>query len=105
MTDRELLQLAAKAYASPNIRMLNFGDWFDDEREKYWNPLYRDGDALRLAVKLGIKISCRKDTGVGKWAIASCWAGCFKVDATTDPDSASRRAIVIAAANIGKLQR
>ena len=54
-TDRELLGLAAKAYASQDIRKLNFGAWFNDERGTCWNPITDDGDALRLAVALNIK--------------------------------------------------
>ena len=55
MDDVELLDLAAKAYASQDIKKLNFGAWFDDERETYWNPLNDDGDALRLALALNIE--------------------------------------------------
>ena len=63
MTDRELLELAAKA-AGLNVKgewadeddkftHLNIGKKFTNERMK-WNPLTDDGDALRLAVKLRI---------------------------------------------------
>ena len=53
MTDRELLEAAAKAAG------LTFG-WVDDfgvmcagmEAGSRWNPLTDDGDALRLAAKL-----------------------------------------------------
>ena len=52
-TDRELLELAAKA-AGLNYSF-EYGCYFDDEYEQGcdWNPLDDDGDALRLAVKLG----------------------------------------------------
>ena len=58
MTDKELLELAAKA-AGYEARW--FGDVFcrDTKLEPYpwrgWNPLTDDGDALRLAVKLDRK--------------------------------------------------
>lgn len=53
MTDRELLELAAKA-AGHNYYMDSFGVHQIDSGR--WNPLYDDGDALRLAVKLGVDI-------------------------------------------------
>ena len=55
MTDRELLEAAAKAAGymlgrhSQDDCKLTFGG-------KEWNPLEDDGDALRLAVKLRINI-------------------------------------------------
>ena len=55
MTDRELLELAAKAIGM-DIEFFGDENGFDcvtDEQE-YWNPLTDDGDALRLAVKLGL---------------------------------------------------
>lgn len=109
MTDRELLELAAKAAGiegeykelfggidyQPNAPIDN--DW------EVWNPLTDDGDALRLAVKLKIEIGFSEDTNgeemavaqYGKWA----WRG---VSMEQDPYAATRRAIVRAAAEIGK---
>lgn len=68
MNDHELLELAAKAAGVSG----GWGDkfsigqdevdttdlWFLDETElnALWNPLEDDGDALRLAMKLGICI-------------------------------------------------
>ena len=55
MDDLQLLEAAAKAAGYPMGRhhtgggILTANDW-------YWNPLDDDGDALRLAVKLGISI-------------------------------------------------
>lgn len=64
-TDRELLELAAKA---AEIK-LNIGQGSKEEGSwiwpinvdtgKDWDPLTDDGDALRLAVKLGISIDTR----------------------------------------------
>jgi hypothetical protein len=103
MTDEELLKLAAK---SAGLRIIKWGkpyfeshrygevayvtcaksteDVFGDE----WNPLTDDGDALRLAVKLGLSdgfvtILVRSESG-------------------DDPYAATRRAIVRTAAEIGK---
>jgi hypothetical protein len=95
MTDRELLELAAKAAdypihsdawavglggGTPALYMGNHGP--------KWNPLTDDGDALRLAVKLGIDIGKAQ---VDYWDKSS-----------NDPYAATRRAIVRAAAEIGK---
>lgn len=57
MTDRELLELAAKA-AGIELRFLSGTIPFSDgpERVGQWNPLTDDGDALRLAVKLGMNV-------------------------------------------------
>lgn len=63
-TDRELLELAAKAAGIPIVWMETTGRW---------NPLEDDGDALRLAVKLNMDIcyeSCPDGvsvTVVGAW--------------------------------------
>lgn len=59
MSDRELLEFAAKAAG------INIGGWAEDVEAYYvhpsspiflWNPLNNDGDALRLASKLDIDI-------------------------------------------------
>ena len=52
MTDRELLEAAAKAAGMKPGTW--FDGWNDEGRETgdYWNPLTDDGDALRLAVRL-----------------------------------------------------
>ncbi len=48
MTDRELLEWAAKAAGLPDIT-----GWTDADWDTYgWNLFTDDGDALRLAVKL-----------------------------------------------------
>lgn len=57
-TDRELLELAAKA-AGPLYWRDICGSLYErqpDGSNLSWNPLTDDGDALRLAVKLGIAI-------------------------------------------------
>jgi hypothetical protein len=97
MTDRELLELAAKAAGkthygeySPNGGLKTTGGW--------WNPLTDDGDALRLAVKLGMDLSLW-GTDVfakkGSKALGQVFSG-------DDRHAATRRAIVRAAAEIGK---
>jgi hypothetical protein len=105
-TDRELLELAAKAagYIETATVQNGFGfialkvmdsdgDWLTGK----WNPLTRDGDALRLAVKLKLDISfwSNEDVVVGDDDdIYECVSG--------DPYAATRRAIVRAAAEVGQ---
>jgi len=94
MTDRELLEMAAKAagreWLSYHLTkgMCCRDDSYGGLIEYYWNPLTDDGDAMRLAVKLGIDIS-----GVQ----LKYWDKTSK-----NPYAATRRAIVLAAAEIGK---
>ena len=103
MTDRELLELAAKAanlqikwddqnqtYATCNAH----GNMFDD-----WDPLNDDGDAFRLAVKIGIDIGWGWDEN-NKPSIVLIYE--HVVDLGNDPYAATRRAIVRAAAEIGR---
>jgi hypothetical protein len=110
MTDRELLERAAKAagFGHP-VDSADVGltfKWGDGA----WNPLTDDGDALRLAVKLGITIGPNYD-GQGvtpEWrsALASRFmpytmgVDCSELHGD-DPYAATRRAIVRAAAEIG----
>ena len=91
MTDRELLELAAKAAG------LSF--W----QENSWNPL-DDGDALRLAVKLNIDVffhASRVEGHVAGGRIPPVRA-IEREDYGDDPYAATRRAIVRAAAEIGR---
>lgn len=90
MTDRELLEFAAKAagYTLGSTTL-------DDD---YWNPIHDDGDALRLAVQ------CTQLFGFYRFLRA--WLVAMKTESgdPTDPLAATRRAIVMAAAEIGKAQ-
>jgi len=87
MTDRELLELAAKAAGIP-MRYLSPGMCNTDDPP--WNPLTDDGDALRLAVRLNV---IARNPGM---RMSIDW------QASEDPAAATRRAIVRAAAEIGK---
>ena len=95
MTDRELLELAAKAvvYGVP-VSANEIGLCFEFV-EEFWNPLENDGDALRLAVNLLLPI----DFPVLPDKTEVC--GCVEIH-NKDPYAATRRAIVCAAAEIGK---
>ncbi|MBG0839005.1 hypothetical protein [Ectopseudomonas toyotomiensis] len=116
MSDRELLELAAKAYGDPSVsaraegpfhtRVIGYCEQMQCEVTTQWNPLTDDGDALRLAVRLGIAIEMHpawvyvRAVPPGdhlRWLeITEGWAH------TKDPESCVRRAIVRAAAEIGK---
>src|SRR5574340_602466 len=107
MTDRELLELAAKAVGyKPHswidgIQRLLVED--DDGPGLPWNPLVDDGDALRLAVKLGIKAGYDSNTppelGLPReCGIAVAPNGKWFAEAGKDKYAATRRAIVRAAA-------
>jgi hypothetical protein len=57
MTDKELLEHAARA-AGVNLQQWQSG--FVELRDNiitHWNPLKDDGDALKLAVKLGLNVT------------------------------------------------
>jgi hypothetical protein len=112
MTDKELLELAAKAAGieliyiqdGPCRRVQNVG-------ASPWNPLTSDADAFRLAVKLQLETYHGNDEG------EAVYAGYYPIESTGmdycieyyddvnhlgDSLSATRRAIVRAAAEIGK---
>lgn len=127
MTERELLELAAKAvgwtgwrskhgywnvtspegersthcqywnaYCPDTGEKLREPTFADAIAETNWNPLTDDGDALRLAVKLKICVDIHEN--------GHCYAGddVMVVEEGTDSYAATRRAIVRAAAEIGK---
>jgi len=110
MIDRELLELAAKAagieqrgWCMPGARTDGWHGMYtgDGESGAYtrWNPLTDDGDALRLAVKLGLHLFTRLPGG---GVPSSCSNGDTMEAHWGDPYAATRRAIVRAAANIGR---
>jgi hypothetical protein len=94
MTDREPLELAAKAAGIDYYTRAQSGGMLTDNGE--WNPLTDDGDALRLAVKLRIG----SIEALRLWASVDCEAANSAYE--IDPYAATRRAIVRAAAGIGR---
>lgn len=108
MSDRELLEAAAKA-AGYEFKIIG-----DAGNESYmvrppgdhffklpWNPLTDDGDALRLAVKLQMNLCIEQATSGDWWTHAyKGEQGALQVDA--DGTAATRRAIVRAAAAMAK---
>jgi len=98
MTDRELLEAAAEA---AGIAI----EWDGDLPIPFgsaiaWNPLTDDGDALRLAVKLGIDLQFANRA---TWIARETGPRAVRLDHEPhrdDPCAATRRAIVRAAAAI-----
>ena len=99
-TDTELLHLAAKAAEIEPGRVGTGAD--TDGVQGKWNPLTDDGDALRLAVKLGfiVDIFDPIDSDVHVWRRKDDVKSIEPIG--LDPYSATRRAIVRAAAEIGR---
>lgn len=97
MEDRELLELAAKAAGihldwPQDLGGAEFLSPHETVNWREWNPLEDDGDALRLAVKLRITDLA---LAVGELIVEESRSA-------SDPYITTRRAIVRAAAEIGK---
>lgn len=119
MTDRELLELAAKAAGIEvtKVEIENVTEQGDDRfigymtdsaqwRRGWFGPLSDDGDALRLAVKLQLRVfpqdKCCYVESCPESLLGS--PGVSELEMCgTDHYAATRRAIVRAAAEIGKL--
>ena len=106
MTDRQLLEAAARAagialewndHEVPGY----YGSWRGLPQWEEWNPLTDDGDALRLAVKLGLLVYVMLEAGFTAIRLPGEHIG-GKYDQVemhgSDPYAATRRAIVRAAA-------
>jgi hypothetical protein len=109
MTDKELLELAAKAVGyevaiayQPDVpRGLYVRH---EDKTSVWMPLIDDADAFRLAVKLGIDLEWRNDGRVAAYRHANANGNCFTALESTREDryAAARRAILLVAAEIGR---
>jgi len=104
MTDRKLLEFAAKAAGWESW------DWLEDDalnvyakdgRHDVFEPLTDDGDALRLAVKLWLTVQV-DDEDCRTYVVGSTGQCIGTEPHGDDPYSATRRAIVQAAAEIGR---
>ena len=113
MTDKELLELAAKAAGLTNLiycpawkSMAEYdvvGEYY--KWETYWNPLVRDSDALQLGILTRLDIKHGITSTGAKGGLISCEQGFseeFEEVVGQDPFIAIRRAIVQVAAEIGK---
>jgi hypothetical protein len=107
MTDRELQEKAAKA-AGISIQWDDAWNCFQRDARPVlpgysewvlWRPLADDGDALRLAVKLELRLAthCNQEQA---YAQSIHHPGVSLEDWNGDPYAATRRAIVRAAAAI-----
>jgi hypothetical protein len=114
-SDRELLELAAKAAGY----VLLWGDVYSvggdevdcsdipyikstepDVNDMHWDPLTDDGDALRLAVMLHMTVRCYMGTTVAQIGTPGLKSVYEEVTNHADPAEATRRAIVRAAAYV-----
>ena len=115
MSDKELLELAAtkagiklaQGYGQPPEKCLFYTDTEGCCHD--WSPLDDDGDALRLAVKLGMNIALIPPSyresfcEVAASFDESGWPNVRTNEPHgSDPYAATRRAIVRAAAEIGR---
>lgn len=117
-TDRELLELAAKAANIQIDKTTNGGggvhndgfdmlgnavlDWHNGVT---WNPLTNDGDAFRLAVLLSLQVgpnAASRDLTVVAWARERGLPAIYITVGNSGAEAAARRAIVRAAAEIGR---
>ena len=115
MSDRELLELAAKAAGYVIELDMNWGTggmpFFRMSGNK-WNPLTDDGDALRLAVKLQLTV-CNEHLSAGVAYCTDADENVYPEVQSTDHQprvndgdyAATRRAIVLCAAHIGEGQK
>jgi len=112
MNDKELLELAA--IAEGNVSYWEYVEnayrdgryikqaYYSDLLEVTWNPLTDDGDALRLAVKLKLSMDLFEDFIVVGYTPNYSSPEQVQEVCNTDRYAATRRAIVRAAAEIGK---
>jgi hypothetical protein len=119
MTDRELLELAAKAaglpvyesddgtlQARPILAMKHGGGNGTMPYEQEWNPLRDDAEAFRLAVKLNLTTRYEPEPDGAIVKVGALWHDEFpdywwNEWLEKDAAAATRRAIVRAAADIG----
>lgn len=122
--DKELVKMAAKACGITNYTELIECEWSDRQPARNnwgvymgpnsyapWNPLLDDGDALRLAVDVGMRHEMVAIALVNRDTLPGVTAQCHKladVGAVAerrikqDPHAAMRSAIVGMAAEIGR---
>ena len=114
MNDRELLEMAARAAGITGITRDGGIELSKDHAKppydwRMWNPLSDDGDALRLAVKLRLRV-CTPTTDTDCALVSNGNVVAYSEDeleevTITDLYAATRRAIVRAAAEIGRVMK
>lgn len=105
VSDKKLLELAARAAGYKYSPM--GGYIVMDGIPMNWNPLIDGGDALRLSTHLLINVEYLKPLGRRNLSEVSAFPSgrgdCLSVQQiSNDPDAATRRAIVCAAAAMGQ---
>lgn len=112
-TDRELLELAAKAAGydleflcdMPHMIVEEWGgdtSQHPEQRAIEWSPLTEDGDALRLACVLSLMVDAHHERAISGDRYCDGFRDWVYSDGSTFGIAAIRRAIVRAAAEIGK---
>lgn len=118
MSDRELLELAAKAYWGDEIDDVCSIRWLEQDqaigythgdnqdhngqdREFVWNPIANDGDALRLESSLSLDVRWQEQHVIVGKIYGYAWQEPFYLH-DGDKLAARRYAAVRAAAEIGK---
>jgi len=104
MNDRELLEMAARVAGIAGITRDGGIELSKDHAKppydwRMWNPLSDDGDALRLAVAL------RMDIRIYGTDVRVFCCGVTVLEGPPDFCAATRRAIVRAAAEIGRTMK
>src|SRR5690625_4114660 len=112
MNDHELLEMAAKAAGLTYVDYAGVGYdgrsglMLTDEIGRQtvtWNPLTDDGDAMRLAIKMGVNLSLPSSPNHVFVQVGERGSVPFALDRIGgNPLSATRRAIVRAAAEMGR---
>lgn len=108
MTNKELLKLAAKAggikHPSGEHSIHNDGRLWDCKGLRWWNPLKDDGDALQLAMRLRITIEQDiLETRVSAYVLIGLRREHFmSVSGNVSREEATRKAIVLCAASMGR---
>jgi hypothetical protein len=105
ITDRKMLELAAKAAGYATYQFSDYLGFqiLDAGDSRWWNPLTNDGDAFRLAVKLGVDLELHGCNSMCPYVGAyDCERNIAEEDqpGNGDPYTATRRVIVRAAAEI-----
>ena len=112
-SDKQLLELAAQAAGYKVARLTDDGTaLLLDGVQRPWNPLHENphsdcmGDALRLAVRIGIVVAYERNTppelGIPRVCAMAVTPAAKWFAEVGQEDAATCRAIVRAAAEIGK---
>jgi len=107
MTDREMLEYAAKAAGIALEWDDHPNDWapmfYEGKTYHFWDPLKDDGDALRLAVTLRLQIEHGNEwVTVAEMAFGGDISSTIEISSEISQEAATREAIVRVAAAIGK---